>query len=72
MSTPIFLAPVVDAAVAGITGAGTAIDKSYKSLNLIEVLNRFKQFGIHAAIVFAVVVLYGCIKLNLIDDFLFK
>lgn len=68
MSTPIFLAPVVDAA-AGITGAGTAVGKAYTGLNPAEVLIRFKQFGIHAAIVFVVVFLYGCISASLITFF---
>jgi len=65
MSTPIFLAPVVDAAAAGIT----AVEKSYTGLNPADVLIRFKQFGIHAAIVFAVVMLYGCISASLITFF---
>lgn len=66
MSTvPIFRAPAYDAAINALIGA----EKSYSSLNPADVWNRFKLFGLHAIIVFAMVMLYGCISASLITFF---
>ena len=65
MSSPIFRPPAFNAAAAGITAVG----KSYEGLNPVDVLIRFKQFGFHAIIVFAVVFLYGCISASLMTFF---
>jgi hypothetical protein len=60
--TPIFKAP--DYGTVGIPRS-TNIDK----IDPAAILIRFKQFGIHALIVFAVVALYGCISASLITFF---
>lgn len=64
-SVPIFRAPAYHAAAVALSEAG----KSYSNLNPADVYNRFKQFGFHAIIVFAMVFLYGCISASLITFF---
>ena len=60
--TPIFKAP--DYGTVGIPRS-TKLDK----IDPAAIFIRFKQFGIHALIVFAVVALYGCISASLITFF---
>ena len=62
-STPIFPAP-------NPNGASTsATVSSLAKIDPAAIFIRFKQFGIHAVIVFAVVALYGCISASLITFF---
>ena len=65
-STPIFQAPVLGTATSAATSATLA---TLAKIDPAAIFIRFKQFGIHAVIVFAVVALYGCISASLIAFF---
>lgn len=65
-STPIVQAPVLGTATSAATSATLA---TLAKIDPAAIFIRFKQFGIHAVIVFAVVALYGCISASLIAFF---